>query len=84
MKGLMIAAALMVVSLVATTEAQAGCCDGPGLAPLQARRVALQNVRFGARQGRSQAVRVAPLRVAPLIVPGCVGGSCQSRTIIIR
>lgn len=83
MKGLMIAVALMVVSLVAIPKAQAAC-DGPGLAPLQARRVALQNVRFGARQGRSQAVRVAPLRIAPLVVPGCVGGACQSRTIIIR
>lgn len=90
--------ALVALSLASLTEAQASG-GGPGFAPLQARRVAGQNLRFAARQGRADFVargQVQQFRVAPLVVPGCVGNGCfqplgvapvmqfRSQTIIVR
>lgn len=96
MKYVALIAALLVGSFL-TQEAQA---DGPGFAPLQARRVAGQNLRFSARQGRANFVangnrQFQAVRVAPVIVPGCVGAGCfqplgvapvmfRSQTIIVR
>lgn len=78
MKGLVFVLSLLVVSLF-SFEAQAND-GGPGLFPLQARRAAVQNLRFNARQGRADFVSrgqgFQQLRVAPLIVPGCVGNGC--------
>lgn len=97
MKGLVFVLSLLVVSLF-SFEAQAND-GGPGLFPLQARRAAVQNLRFNARQGRADFVargQVQQFRVAPLVVPGCVGNGCfqplgvapvmqfRSQTIILR
>ena len=96
MRGLVVLCALVLCSMLLVSDVQAS--GGPGLAPLQARRQAGQNLRFSARQGRADFIRagqVQPLRVQQVVVPGCVGAGCfqplgvaplmfQSRTIIVR